>query len=610
MFALRRALFAALLVSLSMTASAAPYFVWQRNVADTSGNVIASATVTVRDSVTSSLVQLYSDVDGATPLGNPVTADSSGFVRFYVGEGRYDVIVTSGAFTRTWEDERLGVDAGELTYATTAAELTAGVTIEDAQYPEGWVLRYGADPTGVSNSQPAIQAAVDVAEAKTNGGSVYLPDGVYRVTSTVTVAGNRVHIYGNGPDATRVTFAPSGDDVLFDFDLGGTSLTQASLKHLAIWSTDSTNTKTAIRLEDVSEFDLHDVTILGSVDVDSANMWSGDDSIGLQVFGRQTLSARDLHIQADRPIVLGINPNTFIDADHFNFHNLYWVANDNPGIEVLEGVSLSNVSFTGYQAWVRGTSGFSYVNTTALGFNPYKLRFENVRGEQGTDASAYLFDVSTTTGYIDDLQIINAYLDIERDGIRTNGVMQIQLDGVSYPSTTGEGLTVTGVVSGARRTTLDMRSSYWQTTSTATLTSMRLAQSRIQRGGTTQPLPSDALYEYDNTSVARDMTVPYALAGETFSLADTAVAAISPTALGLLVVVDGVGGTCLFALNGTSNDTDEIADADSICSGTAGTGSSQNVYWDAGDSRYEIQNNRGAGTLTYKLTMLGSYSDF
>ena len=57
------------------------------------------------------------------------------------------------------------------------------------------VLDYGADSTGVSNSTTAIQAAITAAAVA--GGAVYLPSGIYLMSSGVTVPSS-VSIYGDG----------------------------------------------------------------------------------------------------------------------------------------------------------------------------------------------------------------------------------------------------------------------------------------------------------------------------------------------------------------------------------------------------------------------------
>lgn len=74
---------------------------WQATIMDESGEAQPSAQVTVTTEG-GGLAQLYSDRDGLTPIGNPITADSEGFVFFHVTGGAYRIDATLGAFTRTW----------------------------------------------------------------------------------------------------------------------------------------------------------------------------------------------------------------------------------------------------------------------------------------------------------------------------------------------------------------------------------------------------------------------------------------------------------------------------------------------------------------------------
>jgi hypothetical protein len=61
------------------------------------------------------------------------------------------------------------------------------------------VLDYGADPTGVADSTAPIQAAVDAAVI--TGGTVFLPKGYYRVTSTINIG---LQIYTDYSQATTM----------------------------------------------------------------------------------------------------------------------------------------------------------------------------------------------------------------------------------------------------------------------------------------------------------------------------------------------------------------------------------------------------------------------
>jgi hypothetical protein len=75
---------------------------FQRTIVDTTGAVIPSPTITVRDQVTNALVSIYSDRAGASALSNPFTGTSGGLAAFHVAGGAYKITATSGAFTAEW----------------------------------------------------------------------------------------------------------------------------------------------------------------------------------------------------------------------------------------------------------------------------------------------------------------------------------------------------------------------------------------------------------------------------------------------------------------------------------------------------------------------------
>lgn len=94
--------------------------VWQRNIVNTAGDVVGSASVEVRRESDSALATLYDNPDGTgSPLANPVTADAFGFVRFYTAAGAYRIVATSGAFSATWRHVAFG-DAQQYRVGTAA----------------------------------------------------------------------------------------------------------------------------------------------------------------------------------------------------------------------------------------------------------------------------------------------------------------------------------------------------------------------------------------------------------------------------------------------------------------------------------------------------------
>jgi hypothetical protein len=94
---------------------------------------------------------------------------------------------------------------GGVLYPQTTQEKTAGVTPTYYWYASGNVLRYGADPTGTTDSTTAFQSAINSvsyivspttqAQCQVQGGEVYIPRGIYIVSSTLYLNSN-VHLVG------------------------------------------------------------------------------------------------------------------------------------------------------------------------------------------------------------------------------------------------------------------------------------------------------------------------------------------------------------------------------------------------------------------------------
>lgn len=106
---------------------------------DTQGNVISGASVEVRSEIPGQpLASLYSDRDGTTPTGNPLTTDSNGDAGFYCIGGYYKIEVTSGIYSKTRRHVGIGLAQGSDIVASGHSErnvIAAGdviVTNDDA----------------------------------------------------------------------------------------------------------------------------------------------------------------------------------------------------------------------------------------------------------------------------------------------------------------------------------------------------------------------------------------------------------------------------------------------------------------------------------------------
>lgn len=367
------------------------------------------------------------------------------------------------------------------TARTVQAKLRDWISVKD----------FGALGDGSTDDTSAIQAAINAIDTL-NGGTVYFPEGSYKTTSTLTVAQSGTHIVGAGRFGAKILFAPTATDVCLSFTNGASMITRWSMRDISIYSDDSTYTKTAIEVIDGGSYLISDVIVEGSVTVGSTNFWSGNSntSIGLHIKGREFGHIRNLWIVADRPILVGENPNNSIDLDHHDFIDSYLIANANPNIEFSTGIHIGNIKFGGAQAWVLGTHGF-YWNDTTSATNDNQLIFENVRTEQGTSAAAYSIYIAHNT-VLQTVSFRNSRFESGRNGIYLRNVRQATLDTVTYEGGSGKtAIDMTGITNSV----LMLNNVVFAASSTATLTSLvRVLETRPTQ--TTYPIGEYAVYAF------------------------------------------------------------------------------------------------------------------
>lgn len=576
-----------------------PHFQFFDNV----GEPLANGFVYTYESTSATPKTTYQDADLDSANTNPIELNSAGRCSIYVDEGetfKYILKDADGVTLDTQDKVKspIGTQAGigAALYPQAAAELAAGVTPASYIYPPGDVRRYMVD--GATDDTTAFTTAISVAQEMTNGGFVHVPAGSYTVSSTLATSGDRIHIRGDGRSATRIVFAPTASDVLFEFHNGSSAIVRCSLKGMSIYSNDSTFTKTAIDLYDTEEFELEDVEIGGSIAVSSVAYWSGSNSIGLRTRGRQCFASKNVSISADRPVVISVNPNSTIDIDHFNFNNQYLIANGHPVVEIETGVELTNVSFDGYQAWVKGTHGLYWLDTTSTGQSAM-LKLENVRWEQGTHAGDYLVRIEHNTA-LTGVKLINCRGG--GDAIGRNGYYFRKVNNVLWDTTLYEG---TGVALDADATCRALKgvNTFWQTASTSTLAGQKLIYgSPVNPSGGLRPN-----FEYDTTANADETLVTEAaLCGIVVSIAQDATHTIGTTALqGFLLVTTDENTSAIYALRGSTATTAEVSDPDGFFTNAAGGATAYNIYATGGN--YVIQNKR-TGTHEVRYLLIGAHS--
>lgn len=461
------------------------------------------------------------------------------------------------------------------------------------------VKQFGAKGDGTTDDTAAIQNTINAFPS--GNCRIRFPKGVYKVTSAITVANGRTHLEGDGIFATQILFVPTANGVCFQFTAGASVLYQTSLRDMTFYSNDSTYSKVAIDLVDTSQFVLDNVSISGSIAVNGSVFWSGSSSIGLRVRGRELGNIKNFTAFCDLPIVIGPNPNfAAISIDHFHFQDLYIGANGNPKVTIQTGVNLTNVLFDGRQAWVLGTDGLSWVDTSTTSTSA-GLTIKNVRCEQETSSTAHAINIQHNFG-LQRLVLDNCYWGLNTQGILLRKVSQVDIRDHFHVGGTTMALDVDSTVG-----QIILANVFTQTGSTASLGSHRSLFGTPPPASA--PLPVNAVYDL-NTNTFRNISIGGAISEDYVQIGNGGTFVIGDNGMrGTLIVTDSEGLSAGYSIRGTNNSTLEAWDPSGVFSPTAGTASMTNIYWDAGTSKYTIQNLRGA-VRNYKFTLLGSYSSF
>ena len=479
------------------------------------------------------------------------------------------------------------------------------------------VLDYGADPTGVADSTSAIQAAINAVPS--TGGAVLVPAGLYLVNSTITINKSYVHFVGEGGKASTLKFAPSTNGTAcleikspltpLASPGGEAVIYQGSVCGIGFTSDDNTYTKVALRIWDISTYVIDDIYVVGTVVVPGIGRFWTDatsNSYGIVFRGREAVSVSNIKIYADNPMFIGVNPNfPDIDIDHFRFENLYFVGNNRSGIEIQSNVSLTQVEFAGYFVIANCSYGIYWVDTESTGISN-GLTIRNLRFEQGTNDAAYIVYISHNYG-LQGLRIEDSYLGAapsrEVNGVFLRKCEDVIFLNTYYSSTTKQALNIDSTV-----VRLQLINTYFQAGSTAAISGQKLLM-QMPKWASGSPVSNEAIYypaqnytynEIHNTAIAA--------AGVSLTTGGTMNLGVSGAG-GIIVITTSIGQQAIYMLNGTNNTTTEIADPSGFYTTTAGNAGTINIYWSAGNSRYELQNNV-ASTVVFKITYLGTGTTF
>lgn len=446
------------------------------------------------------------------------------------------------------------------------------------------------DYSTVSDALTGFTAAFAALDA---GGNLSVPVGTWILTGTATFDGQRLNIHGQGQNTSTISFAPASADVALEYnnpDSGG--LYQGSITGLGFTSSNSVN-KTAIRLVNCANVEVSHIGIAGGG-------WLGTGSIGVETLGRQSLNMHHCEIVCARPLLFTQNTAfTSLNTDHYLVEHCELSSNLSTGasIEFANGVmhtntTLRNLALTG------GKYGVYWNDTTSVGAS-YALNIENMRTEQGADATGYSIYLATSGQSLQTLTIRNCVLDSARNGIYLRQARRVILDSVYFNQ--GVGQTALDMTFVAGSSLIMINCNLASASATVTLTSARCVRREQVAGiGFVEEWIYDA--GFSSGAIASDAYH----GGKPFSIANDAVVAIADnTFTGFVMVSTSEDVSAIYVLRGGTQTVAEVSDPDGFFTVTSGTGSAYNIYWDAGTSRYVIQNKRGS-TQTVSVFRIGT----
>jgi len=455
------------------------------------------------------------------------------------------------------------------------------------------VRDFGAKGDGATDDTAAIQATINSTAGPI---AVYIPTGVYKVTSTITIAKDRVKLYGDGV-ASRILFVPTTNAVCFLYDKGSDQSFQHIMQDIAFYSTDTTYTKTAIKLVNV-----------GSCLFDNVQTffphWFGAGSIFMHILGRDVTSIRKLTAFADKPIRISPIPAPHtasgIGIDHFHFQDCYLgnTTSANPLITIDDNVILSDVTFDGYQAWVGGSHGLYWDDTLSTAVS-FALNLNNVRHEQLVGTTGWAVYINRTgTAELHSLNIKNLRCNVEGNGVYLRKVRYSVLDDVIYAGAqTAYDINNTNSICQVNVVATD-------NTATISISASRLAGKSLSGGNVTEYLSSapsgSGLTQRYNPSATLGFSQ---LEPKNFTVNASSAIDFSTNALKGLVFIYAADTSAVMAVNGTGNSTRLLAQSDAGYFGTSVGSANYNLYWDGGTSRYKLQNNTGGNVSFYVQTM-------
>lgn len=211
------------------------------------------------------------------------------------------------------------------------------------------VLDYGADPSGVIDSTAAIQLCLD----ENPLGFVYFPEGTYKVTDTLTIAGGAQNITGDGQRSIiLVSGLASGQSVFQNYGTNGSRRSNQIFENIQIFSVDGNGV--GIALEFIERGVFRNIWFYGL-----ETMVEVTDQCYICLF--QSLTGLGITEKSFSVIAPAFNNNTFVNCT-FGGKGFLLVS------ESSQGIQFTGCDFEGcsYDATYPATAYFKITSSTEL----------------------------------------------------------------------------------------------------------------------------------------------------------------------------------------------------------------------------------------------------
>lgn len=338
--------------------------------------------------------------------------------------------------------------------------------------------------------------------------SIHFPKGNYYSTlaRVVNVDTDRVHVWGDGEQASVIYYNPSAAGIVFNISkpllAAGPATTgdsvKCSIRGIGFVGM-GTQQKVAVRAVATSGLRVENI---------ATSSWTGNSgssatpSIGVQLRGHEITSLIHLSsIFADRPISIEPNPNDpNIGADHLHIQDLYASAqvSTEANIAIDPAMNVTNFTMDGTNSMVAGKYGIYWSGPGGTGTS-LNWNLQNIRFEQSADATGYSVYLNHA---IQNVTLSNVALDPigGHKGAFFRNLKNVTLNHVNYTGTSGVAVDADGTNSN-----VEFRNCFFQVGSTLNLSGLKETFAAQPAYGTAAP----ATRIFDTNLQAAEFTTSY-----------------------------------------------------------------------------------------------------